>query len=88
VLDDKTIGFADFSGNRQYVTVGNLLKDDRVSLFLMDYANRTRLKILGKPKSSMSATCLIDWPPDEVERVVATLRQRIFELEEMLQVAD
>jgi predicted pyridoxine 5'-phosphate oxidase superfamily flavin-nucleotide-binding protein len=47
VLDDKTIGFADFSGNRQYITIGNLAGNDRVSLFLMDYANRARLKILG-----------------------------------------
>lgn len=47
VLDDATIGFADFSGNRQYVSVGNITNDDRVSLFLMDYPNRTRLKILG-----------------------------------------
>ncbi len=48
VIDAQTIGFADFSGNRQYVTVGNLRKDDRVSLFLMDYKNRRRLKILGR----------------------------------------
>ncbi len=48
VLDEKTIGVADFSGNRQYVSVGNLKGDDRVSLFLMDYPNRTRLKILGR----------------------------------------
>jgi uncharacterized protein len=50
VLDEKTIGFADFGGNRQYVSVGNLLKDDRVSLFFMDYPNRTRLKLLGRVK--------------------------------------
>jgi len=48
VIDAQTIGFADFSGNRQYVSVGNLRKDDRVSLFFMDYPNRTRLKILGR----------------------------------------
>ena len=48
VLDEKTIGFADFSGNRQYISVGNLSGNDRVALFLMDYANRTRLKILGR----------------------------------------
>lgn len=48
VLDEKTIGFADFSGNRQYISVGNLAGNDRVSLFLMDYANRTRLKVLGR----------------------------------------
>jgi len=47
VLDQKTIGFADFSGNRQYVSVGNVITNDRVSLFLMDYPNRTRLKLLG-----------------------------------------
>ena len=48
VLDEKTIGFADFSGNRQYVSVGNFRKDDRVSLFFMDYPNRTRFKMLGR----------------------------------------
>ena len=48
VIDAQTIGFADFSGNRQYVSVGNLRKDDRVSLFFMDYPNRTRLKMLGR----------------------------------------
>ena len=47
VIDEKTIGFADFSGNRQYISVGNLMKDNRVSLFLMDYALKARLKILG-----------------------------------------
>ncbi len=49
-LDDKTIGFADFRGNRQYVSVGNLQSDNRVSLFLMDYPNRARLKILGRAR--------------------------------------
>lgn len=48
VLDDRTLGFADFAGNRQYVTLGNLRGDDRVSLFFMDYANRTRLKVFGR----------------------------------------
>lgn len=38
VLDEKTIGFADFSGNRQYVSVGNLMHDDRLSLFFMEIA--------------------------------------------------
>ena len=50
VLNEKMIGFADFGGNRQYVSVGNLLKDDKVSLFFMDYPNRTRLKLLGRVK--------------------------------------
>lgn len=48
VLDDNRIGFADFTGNRQYVSVGNLMGDNRVSLFFMDYPNRTRLKLLGR----------------------------------------
>jgi predicted pyridoxine 5'-phosphate oxidase superfamily flavin-nucleotide-binding protein len=47
VLDEQTIGWADFRGNRQYVSVGNVGGDDRVALILMDYANRRRLKILG-----------------------------------------
>ncbi len=47
VLDENRIGFADFAGNRQYVSAGNLDKDDRVSLFFMDYPSRTRLKLLG-----------------------------------------
>ncbi len=50
VLDERTIGFADFSGNRQYVSVGNLMTDDRVSLFFMDYPNQTRLKLLGRAR--------------------------------------
>jgi predicted pyridoxine 5'-phosphate oxidase superfamily flavin-nucleotide-binding protein len=48
VLDERTVAWADFRGNRQYVSVGNVTGNDRVSLFLMDYANRKRLKILGR----------------------------------------
>jgi len=48
VLDEKTLGFADFTGNRQYISVGNLRRDDRVSLFFMDYPMRRRLKLLGR----------------------------------------
>ncbi len=47
ILDDRTLGFADFRGNRQYVSIGNLSQNDRVSLFFMDYPNKTRLKLLG-----------------------------------------
>jgi predicted pyridoxine 5'-phosphate oxidase superfamily flavin-nucleotide-binding protein len=50
VLDESTIGFADFRGNRQYISVGNLMTDDRVSLFFMDYPNKTRLKLLGSAR--------------------------------------
>ena len=48
VLNDETLGFADFAGNRQYISLGNILKDDRVSLFFMDYGNRARLKLFGR----------------------------------------
>lgn len=48
ILDENRIGFADFRGNRQYVSVGNLTVDDRVALFFMDYPNQTRLKLLGR----------------------------------------
>ncbi|MEO1014320.1 MAG: pyridoxamine 5'-phosphate oxidase family protein [Pseudomonadota bacterium] len=47
-LGATTLGFADYRGNRQYVSTGNLAKDARTSLFLMDYPNRARLKILGR----------------------------------------
>ncbi|MEL6861153.1 MAG: pyridoxamine 5'-phosphate oxidase family protein [Pseudomonadota bacterium] len=47
VLSETALGFADYSGNRQYVSVGNLQTEKRVSLFLMDYPNRARLKLLG-----------------------------------------
>jgi len=46
-LDERTIAWANFRGNRQYVSAGNLNGDDRVALILMDYANRRRLKLLG-----------------------------------------
>ncbi|HSR63457.1 MAG TPA: pyridoxamine 5'-phosphate oxidase family protein [Gammaproteobacteria bacterium] len=47
VLDDKTLGFADFSGNRQYISYGNLVDNNKVCLFLMDYPNRKRIKVWG-----------------------------------------
>ena len=48
ILDETTLGIADFSGNRQYISVGNAKSDDRVSLFLMDYARRKRMKVLAR----------------------------------------
>ncbi len=50
VLNEKMFGFSDYTGNRQYVSVGNMREDDRVSLFFMDYANRKRLKLLGRSR--------------------------------------
>jgi len=47
VLDEHTIGFADFAGNRQYITQGNLEENPKAHLFLIDYANRRRIKLWG-----------------------------------------
>lgn len=47
VVDDHTLGFADFGGNRQYVTLGNLSENPKAFLFLMDYANQRRVKVWG-----------------------------------------
>lgn len=49
-LDERTLAFADFRGNRQYVSVGNISANDRVALFFMDYPARTRLKLLGRAR--------------------------------------
>lgn len=46
-LDDHTLAFADYAGNRQYLTVGNLAENDKAFLFLMDYAHRRRIKLWG-----------------------------------------
>lgn len=48
ILDAKTLGFADYSGNRQYVSTGNFRNNDRVSLILVDYPTQTRMKIMGR----------------------------------------
>ena len=65
VIDPQTLAFADFGGNRQYVSVGNAAQNDRVALFLMDYANRLRLKVLGR----LQVHDLGDAPPELVFEV-------------------
>jgi predicted pyridoxine 5'-phosphate oxidase superfamily flavin-nucleotide-binding protein len=50
VLDDRTLGFADFRGNRQYITVGNLAENDRAFMFLIDYEQRQRIKLWGRAR--------------------------------------
>jgi predicted pyridoxine 5'-phosphate oxidase superfamily flavin-nucleotide-binding protein len=51
VIDEHTVAFADFRGNKQYITTGNVSKDDRVALVLVDYPAQTRLKILGHART-------------------------------------
>ena len=50
VLDDRTIGFVDFAGNRQYITQGNLANNPKAHLFLVDYTHRRRIKIWGEAR--------------------------------------
>ncbi len=117
VLDNKTLAFADFRGNRQYISVGNLAGSNRAALILMDYPNRTRLKLYVRAESkdlnadpSLSEKLALpsynarperavvlhveafDWncpqhitpryTEDELEPVLAPVRQRITELEQ------
>jgi predicted pyridoxine 5'-phosphate oxidase superfamily flavin-nucleotide-binding protein len=50
VVDEQTLGFVDYAGNRQYITTGNLAENDRAFIFLMDYARRRRVKIWGRAR--------------------------------------
>lgn len=75
VLDEKTLGFADFSGNVQYITVGNLSGNDRAFLFLMDYRHRRRIKIWGRAEyvegeSSLLEQVRVPDYPAQVERAI------------------
>lgn len=80
VLDEKQLGFADFRGNVQYISVGNLSENDKAFLFLMDYRHRRRLKILGRARFVEGDRDLIErlrMPEDDsaIERAV------LFEIE-------
>jgi uncharacterized protein len=76
VLNENTIGFADYRGNTQLISTGNLSKDDRVALFLMDYPRRTRLKILGHARviaegdAALAAKLAVDGYKARLERLV------------------
>ncbi len=60
VLDDKTLAFADFSGNKQYISAGNLEDNPKAYIFLMDYANRRRIKIWGEAKTVENDPALLE----------------------------
>ena len=75
VLDGRTLTFADFSGNKQYITAGNLATNDRVALFLMDYPHQARLKIIGHARvvegdKELEAKVRVEGYRAKVERVV------------------
>jgi predicted pyridoxine 5'-phosphate oxidase superfamily flavin-nucleotide-binding protein len=63
VIDGRTIGFADFAGNRQYITTGNLAENAKAFLFLMDYARRQRVKLWGRAR-------VVDGDPNLVARLM------------------
>lgn len=69
VLDDRTLAYADLRGNRQYLTLGNLSGNDRISLILMDYPNQARLKIWGRAELIPASDA-----PDLVARIAANTR--------------
>lgn len=65
VLDDKTLGFADYRGNRQYISLGNVKADNRVALFMVDYPRRKRLKLLAH-----MTVYSLDADPELAERII------------------
>jgi len=75
VLDDRTLAFPDYAGNKQYITVGNLSENDRVLLFLIDYERGRRLKLWGRARVIDGAPALLsrvtdaDYPA-KAERVI------------------
>lgn len=75
VIDEKTLGFADFSGNRQFITLGNLSENPKAFIFLMDYPNRQRVKLWGTAKVVEDDAALIERLrdpeyPGKVERAI------------------
>ncbi len=67
VLGPQTLGYADFSGNKQYISRGNLDGNDRIALILMDYANQRRLKILGRVEFTEGEAAAASLYPDNAE---------------------
>ena len=63
VLDERTLAFADYSGNRQYISIGNLAENPQVFLFLMDYENQERIKIWGRAE-------VVENDPDLISRLM------------------
>jgi uncharacterized protein len=64
VIDEHTLGFADYKGNRQYITTGNLADNPRAFIFIMDYAQRRRIKLWGRARVVADDTALLArlWP--------------------------
>jgi uncharacterized protein len=67
VIDPTTLGFADFKGNRQYITLGNLSENPKVHLFLIDYATQSRVKIWGEARVSDDAATIRSLKPTDYD---------------------
>jgi uncharacterized protein len=80
ILNEKTLGFADFRGNLQYISVGNLGENDRAFLFLMDYRHRRRLKIIGRAKIVEDDLEILDRLQDSDYQAIVE-RAIVFEIE-------
>ena len=79
IVGPTTLGFADYRGNRQYITTGNLAENDRAFLFLMDYAHRRRVKLWGRARVSDDPQAIARLMPEGYQ---AKLEQAIlFEIE-------
>lgn len=65
LIDEKTLAFADFVGNRQYITTGNLRENDRATIFLMDYGSRSRVKIWGRAEVSDDKALIAQLMPED-----------------------
>jgi uncharacterized protein len=79
VLGPSELAFADYSGNRQYITVGNLAENDRMFMLLLDYTARTRLKIWGRGEAIDDDPALLERvrDPDYKSRVERVIRMRV-----------
>jgi len=80
VLDDKHLAFADFGGNKQYITAGNLSENDRASIFLRDYAGRQRIKLWGRARVVEDDAGLLERLADPGYRATPE-RAVVFEIE-------
>lgn len=77
VVDENTIAFADFRGNKQYISTGNLMVDDRVALILMDYPRQLRLKILGRVEIFEGEKAK-DWLPKVRDAEYKAVTERVY----------
>jgi predicted pyridoxine 5'-phosphate oxidase superfamily flavin-nucleotide-binding protein len=77
VVDDRTIAFADFSGNKQFISAGNLMTDARVALIMVDYPGQARLKILGHAEI-VEGTHAKEWAARVRDRAYKAAIERVF----------